>query len=219
MNIDELTKNVLSETDNIINKYGPRLAGTKASLDTADYLYNDGLNYSDSMHKENFDVHKGAFFGWINLIVFFYVLGFISFLLGYTLITIGFGVLSLIVLYFQFIRYMPLIDFLFPKKPARNVYGIIEPKDEVKQQVIISGHHDSAPIFNFFIHQPKLYGLRVTGSILLVVLGLVISVLHYFFYTYFTYYLFLGVIGLGLLLVIQMWFFKNKKLLPVREIT
>jgi hypothetical protein len=42
---------------------------------------------------------------------------------------------------------------------------VIEPAGEIRQQVIVSGHHDSARIFNFFIHQPRLYSLRVMGGI------------------------------------------------------
>lgn len=180
MNIDKLTKDVINETDEIIKKFGPRLAGTKASLDTADYLFNEAKEYSDQTFSEDFYINKGAFLGWINLLVICYLLGFVSFVLGYVLITVVLTVVSVLILYLQFIRYLPIIDFLFPKRKARNVYGVIEPKAEVKRQIIISGHHDSAPIFNFFIHQPKLYGLRVTGSIMFVLLSMVLAVVNIF---------------------------------------
>lgn len=214
MNIDKLTKDVINETDEIIKKFGPRLAGTKASLDTADYLFNEAKEYSDQTFSENFYINKGAFLGWINLLVICYLLGFVSFVLGYVLITVVLTVVSVLILYLQFIRYLPIIDFLFPKRKARNVYGVIEPKAEVKRQIIISGHHDSAPIFNFFIHQPKLYGLRVTGSIMFVLLSMVLAVVNIFVKHDILYYVSIGIIGLGLLLVLQMWFFRSKKATP-----
>ena len=94
MNIDKLSQEVISETDKIINKFGPRLAGTKASLDTADYLFNEAKEYSDQTFSEDFYINKGAFLGWINLLVICYLLGFVSFLLGYVLRTWIVGIIS-----------------------------------------------------------------------------------------------------------------------------
>lgn len=214
MNLDKVTSDVITETDKIIKKFGPRLAGTNASLATADYLYEDGKNYSDAMYQEDFYINKGAFLGWINLLVISYIVGFIAFILKYPYLTLGLMIFSILILYLQFIKYLPIIDFLFPKRKAKNVYGVIEPSGEAKQQIIISGHHDSANIFNFFIYQPKLYGLRVTGSILFVVLTLLLSGLNLVFTNDYLFYGSLVIIGIGLLLVGQMWFFKSKKGTP-----
>lgn len=214
MNLEKLTNNVLNETDEIIKKFGPRLAGTKASLDTADYLYEQGKNYSDQIYQDNFKINKGAFFGWINILVLFYVIGFIALILDFAIVSVILTVLSVLILYLQFIRYLPIIDFLFPSKPAKNVYGIIEPKGRVKRQIIISGHHDSAPIFNFFVNQPKLYNLRVTGSIFFVILSLILSLLVFFIDNQVLHITSITIVGIGLLLVLQMWFFKNKKATP-----
>jgi|BioPla2DNA2_1021312.scaffolds.fasta_scaffold01057_21 aminopeptidase YwaD len=213
MNVEKITKDVLKETETIIDKFGPRLAGTKASLDAADYLFEDAKKYSDEAQSEDFYVNKGAFLGWINILVIFYILGFLFFY-HLPVVTLVLLALSVLILYLQFIRYLPVIDFLFPKRKARNVYGVIEPKGEVKQQIIVSGHHDSANVFNFFIHQPKLYNLRVTGSIVFVVLALLLSIANLIFKNDIFRYVSLGIIGLGLFLVVQMWFFRSKKGTP-----
>src|SRR5690554_5194283 len=197
MKTEQMTKEVIKETDKIIKQFGPRLAGTKASLDTADYLYDDGISYSDEMYKEDFYINKGAFLGSINILVISYVIGFATFLLGYELITLFLMVLSILILFLQFIKYLPIIDFLFPKRKARNVYGVINPKGEVKRQIIISGHHDSANIFNFFIHQPKLYSLRVTGSILFVILTLLLALVNLIFTNNILFLISSIIIGLG----------------------
>ena len=214
MNTKKMTGDVIEETDKIIKKFGTRMAGTKASLDTADYLYEDAKGYSDSTHIDDFYIHKGAFLGWINILVLGYIAGFIFFIFKLEIVTICIAVVSMIILYLQFIRYLPIIDFLFPRKKARNVYGVIEPKGEVKRQIIISGHHDSAPVFNFLVYQPKLYNLRVTGSIVFVILGLVLSIVNLFINNEILYYVSIGVIGLGVLLVSQMWFFRGRKATP-----
>ncbi|NCC55132.1 MAG: M28 family peptidase, partial [Erysipelotrichia bacterium] len=108
--------------------------------------------------------------------------------------------------------YLPLLDKLYPKKEAKNVYGIIEPKGEVEKQIIISGHHDSAKIFNFFIHQPKLYNFRTTGSIVIVIMALISSIFLAIFRN--QVWLYQGVsvsLSILFLLVGQMWFFASKK--------
>ncbi len=216
MNFNKITDDVIKETDTIINQFGPRLAGTKASLDTADYLYEDAKGYSDNVYKEDFYINKGAFLGWINILVVGYIIGLVFLILKLPEVTLGLTILSLLILYFQFIRYLPVIDFLFPKRKARNVFGIVEPKEKVKRQVIISAHHDSAPVFNFLTYQPKLYNLRVTGSIVFVILSLLLSIAN-MIVKYVSggndilYYVTLGVIGLGVLLVGQMWFFRSMR--------
>lgn len=92
--------------------------------------------------------------------------------------------------------------------------GIIEPKEEIKQQVIISGHYDSARIFNFFIHQPKLYNIRVTGSIGFVILLTLVSLIRLFVSNDLFILIPNILLALGSLLIIQMWFFASKKGTP-----
>jgi hypothetical protein len=82
MNTKKMTDDIIEETDKIIKKFGTRMAGTKASLDTADYLYEDAKGYSDSTHIDDFYIHKGAFLGWINILVFI-LLGLFSLFLSW----------------------------------------------------------------------------------------------------------------------------------------
>lgn len=175
MHKNELRKDVFQRVEKLIKKHGPRLAGTKPCLDTANDLYDELNSFSDQAFKEDFNVYQGAFLGWIRILVFSYLLGTVFLWLNMPILSLILAVGSLLVLTLQFFLYLPLLDHFYPKKDARNVYGILEPTDEVKQQIIISGHHDSAHVFNFFIHQPKLYNLRTTGSIFFVILLTLLS--------------------------------------------
>ncbi|MGI6714500.1 MAG: M28 family metallopeptidase [Bacilli bacterium] len=214
MNSKQISTEVIKETKAMVEKFGPRIAGTKAALAAADELYEDAKNYSDEAHQEDFFVHKGAFLGWINVLVIAYIAGLVLFIFDLAWVNIILMVLSVIILYLQFIRYLPIIDFLFPRRRARNVYGVIEPKGEVKQQVIISGHHDSAYIFNFLVHQPQLYNLRVTGSIIFVILSLVLGIVNTVVKIELLKWISVGIIALGLVLIGQMWFFRSRKGTP-----
>lgn len=215
MNTKEMQKEVFERVEQLIDTHGPRLAGTKESLDCADEIYNELMSFCDRTKKEDFHVYKGAFLGWIRILVTSFILGVIALWFGYPMIALGLASISIIILTLQFFLYLPLLDRLYPKRKARNVFGIIEPTKEVKQQVIISGHHDSAHVFNFFIHQPNLYNLRTTGSIFFVILMVLLSLFQLVFSEVYTFTKISNVIlSLGVLLVIQMWFFSSKKAAP-----
>lgn len=213
--IRALRLKVFEYTKSMIKTHGARLAGTKESIACSEEIAAILDTYADQVERQPFKVHKGAFLGWIRILVFFYIvsLGFIWFNIPYiAYILTG---LSIILLILQFILYLPIIDIFYPRKPAQNVIGTLEPTDEAKQTIIISGHHDSARIFNFLVHQPSLYNLRVTGSIFMVFVMLVLSILLHVITDLGPFELIFKIIlSAGLLLVAQMWFFASKKGTP-----
>lgn len=213
--LNDLQEEVFINTQQLIDDFGPRLAGTKEDLDASDRLYDIMSDTFDEAHQESFYVYKGAFLGWIRLLVASYIIALGMIWMRWFMIAFIILLLSLLVLIIQFFLYLPLLDRFYPKKEARNVYGIVEPKGEVKKQIIISGHHDSARIFNFFIHQPKLYNFRTTGSIVVVIIALLSTIILSIFRNQHWLYLSLS-IGLSILLLLvgQMWFFASKKGTP-----
>jgi len=215
INFDKLTDKVFENTQKLIDKHGPRQAGSSACRNCADDIYEDMKSFADSARTEDFGVHTGAFLGWIRLLVAFYALAVIFLWLNIPVASAGLLLLGIIIMVFQFFLYKHFIDFLFPKKVGRNVVGVVEPKNEVKQQIIISGHHDSAQIFNFFIHQPKLYALRVMGGIGLMVTICFLSLVVWAFSLPSWAVTTVAIIGsLGALIVLQLWFFASSKCTP-----
>jgi hypothetical protein len=215
MNLNEHKKDVFNRVELLIDKHGPRLAGSKACLDTSDDLYEEMKGIADEAKQESFFVYQGAFLGWIKILVLSYLAAVILLWLNLPLYAFIIAFISQLILVLQFFLYLPLLDKFYPKKQAKNVYGILEPTDEVKQQIIISGHHDSAHVFNFFIHQPNLYNLRTTGSIGLVIFITIIAALQFLFNIPSVISLILNVgAAIGFLLVGQMWFFTSKKVAP-----
>lgn len=219
INLDEHikkhTEDVYEETQKIIDLFGPRLAGTKSALDTGDYIFDSINEFTDDAGKEEFNIYQGAFLGWIRILVFNYLLAIVFLWLDYAWISFILLFISVIVLILQFFLYLPLLDKFYPKKKGKNVYGKIEPKKEVKQQIIVSGHHDSARIFNFFIKQPKLYNLRTTGSIALVIILSLVSLITFVTPWFNSISIYVNIIfSITFLLVGQMWFFASKKGTP-----
>ncbi len=213
-NHTSIASRAIDLTTRIIDQTGPRLAGTSASLAAADLLHKELSEFADQSVKEHFMLHKGAFLGWIRILVAAYLLGVVFLWLNQPIVTLVLLVLSLLILVLQFFLYKPFIDRLYPKKSGCNVIATIEPTDEVKRQIIVSGHHDSARIFNFFIHQPKLYNLRVTGGIGLVVFLLLTSIVLLFVDSGLFPLILKILVSVGFLLTGQMWFFASSKGTP-----
>jgi hypothetical protein len=207
---NEITKNAFKLAEKIINKTGPRLAGDTSTHQAADIINENLSDFTDKSEIEEFFFHQGAFLGWIKILVVSYILGVLFLWLNLPLLSLILAVLSITILVLQFFFYLPIIDKLYPKKVGKNVIGVINPEKEVKRQVIISGHHDSARVFNFFVHQPKLYSLRTTGSIAFVIL-LSILALVMLLWTNPTFLLIVKIImTISTLLIAQMWFFAGK---------
>jgi len=215
MDSQKLQKEVFERVERLIKRHGPRLAGTKESLACAEDLFVELTNISDRTKKEDFDVYRGAFLGWIRILVISFLAGVVALWLNQPLLAFGSALLSIIILSLQFFLYLPLLDLFYPKKTARNVYGIIEPKGEIKHQIILSGHHDSARIFNFFIHQPKLYDARTTGSIACVIAMVVLALVSWLTPGIVWFHIAINILlSLAFILVGQMWFFASSKGTP-----
>jgi len=214
INFDKLTDKVFENTQKQIDSFGPREAGSKAGRNCADAMSTDMKNFADEAHTEDFDVHTGAFLGWLRIEVALYILGTVFLWLKMPLVTGLLLLLGIIILVFQFFMYKHFIDFLYLKKIGRNVVGVVEPKGEVKRQIIISGHHDSARIFNFFIHQPKLYSLRIMGGIGSLIAVCIFSFVAMLIAVDWVLVLLAVLASIGALIVVQLWFFASKHSTP-----
>jgi hypothetical protein len=171
-------ENVIRLTAEMIEKIGPRPAGSRASRECADALKAEAEGFADHSHTEDFTVHPAAFLGWIRILVVLYAAAALGLWLNFYAVSVLLIVLAITILILQFFFYRELLDPFFLRLTGRNVLASINPRGEVLGELIISGHHDSARIFNFLVHQPGLYALRINGGIgSLVLLGLVSAVL------------------------------------------
>jgi len=212
MDFNKMTENVFQSTQKLIDKFGPREAGSEPCRGCADDIMKEMSGFADSSEKQDFNVHTGAFLGWIRILVAFYAIAIALLWLKLPLYAGALVLLGIIIMVFQFFLYRHFIDFLFPKKTGRNVWAAVEPEGEVKRQIIISGHHDSARVFNFFIHQPKLYALRVTGGI-----GILIFVCVASFVSVLSpvIQIITAVLAsIGAVIVLQLWFFYARQSTP-----
>jgi hypothetical protein len=161
---EERARAALAYTSTLINRFGPRLAGGEACLGCADALLEAAQDHADRSSAEDFKMHPGAFLGFIRVLVVLFLLSVLALplapVLSAALMSAGMAILVL-----EFMLYKELIDPFYPARTGRNVSAMLEPTGPVTRQLLISGHHDSARVFNFYVDQPEKYALRVYGGI------------------------------------------------------
>ena len=174
--VKKMGSEALKLTNEIIDLYGPRLSGSESCLKAAKHLHKELNKYCDAAYIEDFILHPGAFMGFIKVCIVCFLIGtvFVAFnCLFLSLCSIAFGVMSLV---FEYIFYFHFLDRFYPSKKGTNVHGVIEPDGEVKQNVILSGHHDSVHIFNFYYDNPEMYMIREIRGFLIIIIFFVIMV-------------------------------------------
>lgn len=153
----------LETTRGIIERLGARLAGSPASLAAAEELAGLAAPHADSVSKEDFAVSPGAFLGFIKVMVVLYAASCLALPFAPWASAAALA-LGLLVLVLEFFLYREFIDPFYPRKAGRNVTAVLEPRGEARRQVVVSGHHDSARVFHFYVDRPELYSFRLYGG-------------------------------------------------------
>jgi hypothetical protein len=212
------TKNIIEFTRNIIDKFGPRAAGSPESRGCTDALAAAVGPFADSLNTEDFTFSPGAFLGWIRILVAAYTLALGCMWMGWYLVSSLLLLGAVVLLVFQFFLYKEVLDPLYPKFEGRNVLASLEPEGEVRGELMISGHHDSARIFNFLVHQPKLYALRVNGGIgsllALTLMNIILLIISLAGINISWAWIPAMVLTVLLVLILQLWFFASKTHTP-----
>lgn len=151
----------------LLDAIGPRPSGSAASRQAADDLQAEAAQFADRAWREDFAVHPGAFLGWIRLLVLLYLAGVALLWLEVFWLAALLATAGVVILVAQFFFYRELLDPLYPRQTGRNVLAVVEPAGEILGQLIVTGHHDSARVFNFLAHRPALYPWRVTGGLVI----------------------------------------------------
>ncbi len=170
-------RRVFDFTDEVVEQFPNRLAGTEACRDAANRIKEEFIKNCDigSVKVEDFPVHPKSFLKYIPGLVVLYFIGAILLYFRLPLPALLVYALAFFIFYAQFARYWELLDPLFPKATGYNVYGSIEPEGEVRQQVVVSAHHDAAYVFQLLARVPKYYARLINASMLVLLLGFLVS--------------------------------------------
>ncbi len=198
-NLSSMTTDAIEFTRETTTRWSSRLAGSDACLACGDHLQQLISEFCDRTEAQQFSVRPGSFLGYIRINIALFFVALIALWLDQRLLAVAASTLAMVVLVLEFFVYWEFVDFLFPRKTGKNVWGTIEPVGEVKQQIFVTAHHDSAHVFNFLQNNASWYMAKVlAGMTALIVIAVV------------TWILWLGrVIGmeLDLLATIARWTF------------
>lgn len=173
----EMTNFSVRGIKKICKDVGPRPAGSEQEHEAQKLMAAELDGACDKVEIEPFDVHPGAFLGWILTDGIMMIAAIVLFFFGMSAIALALCALSLIIAIVEFLLYKKLLDPFFPKKTSHNVVAVRKPKGEVKRRIIFSGHADSANEWRFTYYGGSkllvpIIGLSFVGILLGLVLGI-----------------------------------------------
>jgi len=182
---DDDVQRAICFTEKMLDACGTRLPGSEGDIKAADMLYEDMATFDES-GKEEFSFAPEAFLGFFDILVASYLITTLllfcwdAWLYGSAAV-LTVGVLAGVS---QFVFYWGWFDVFYRKTKGVNVVALVNPQNpaEVRQEIIVCGHHDSACVVNFLLKHQKLYAVRLilgVGVILTVyLLTLALAVLY-----------------------------------------
>ncbi len=173
----EMTNFSVRGIKKICKDVGPRPAGSEQEHEAQKLMAAEFDGACDKVEIEPFDVHPGAFLGWILTDGIMMIAAIVLFFFGMSAIALALCALSLIFAIVEFLLYKKLLDPFFPKKTSHNVVAVRKPKGEVRRRIIFSGHADSANEWRFTYYGGSkllvpIIGLSFVGILLGLVLGI-----------------------------------------------
>jgi hypothetical protein len=133
----------------VVDEVGPRVPCSEEEKKAGRMLAAELKPVCDRVDVEKFKCSPYAFLGFLPAAVLLYLIA-LPLYWYYPPAAMAVSVIGSCMLFFEFVRYKEFLDFLFPKREGENVLGIIKPKGEIKQRVIVGGHLDSAYEFNLW---------------------------------------------------------------------
>ena len=173
----EMTNFSVRGIKKICKDVGPRPAGSEQEHEAQKLMAAELDGACDKVEIEPFDVHPGAFLGWILTDGIMMIAAIVLFFFGMSAIALALCALSLIFAIVEFLLYKKLLDPFFPKKTSHNVVAVRKPKGEVRRRIIFSGHADSANEWRFTYYGGSkllvpIIGLSFVGILFGLVLGI-----------------------------------------------
>ena len=145
-------RDCLKETEALIHDHGPRLAGTAACEQVAQRLSERLRGFADSVRVDTITIHPASFYAYTKILPVSYAIGMVALLpVGlFRLLPVAGLLTGIVMMACQFGLYRHFGDFLFPARAGKNIEAVIEPVEKARRELILSGHHDSAPLARIF---------------------------------------------------------------------
>ncbi len=168
---DEAATNAIKLVKDILDKHGPRVSGTTSNYASVDELERIVKETCSSTRREKFAIHPNSLFSIGRIFGAMYIIGLLASLTNNSILAVFVGTacmaFGIVFCVSQFILYSDLFDRLFKKVEGNNIVGYVEPEGEVKEQIVLVGHHDSSYIYPFHETLPRLFPIRLFVPIIM----------------------------------------------------
>jgi aminopeptidase YwaD len=165
------------QIQDIIERFGPRLAGSRAEHNAQAYIASQMQQLTDDVRIEPFQAPLTAKFGKMKWYAFSYMLSL--FLFWYSPIaTLIISIICAVVIVCDLMRNDGIADFLFPMQTSLNVSATLEPQGEVRSTLIFTGHIDSTQECTWW-YRLKRYGAHATIATGLIITSFSIFMIWY----------------------------------------
>jgi len=202
------TNYIVSEITKVCKTLPKREPGTIGEQKGCEYFAKQCKSFGCKTKIEHFKQHPAAFYG-IFLVASIFILLTVGALFLFPLLGLIWSPAILLITVFQFISYIPVLDWFYPRKTGTNMTAIKPCKKEVKARIFFEGHVDA--VWNFRLNYrfgPKFFmatvALTIIGAVFqwaLCVASVCINGWYYFpFWEWSTDIIFL--IGLGSLVFV-----------------
>lgn len=173
----QLSQSALSLLSSLINEIGPRPAGSEATRKTAHRLADEFRKYTDDTIITTHRASPSRYFGLFREFIVVSILMVILCFMGQPLFALIVCGLFGYCVYHGFLKCDQIKGpTVFKKTNLTNVHAVIEPEEEVTSTVILSSHHDSAPLYKYTEKDKKDYILSVYVPLIAFAITTIISI-------------------------------------------
>ncbi len=200
----------------IIEKFGPRRAGSDSENNAQNYIYEELSKFCDKCEKQEFSSALTAKFQSLRLFCLIYLASYALYFYS-PIVSFYLSLINSVCFFLHFNSYRHILDFLFPKIKSSNVTGYIDPSSNLKKTIIFAGHMDSTPEFIWW-YWFKNWGARamIYVGVSFVVFPVFILLSIYFPELHFNsiFQIVLGLFGLAIPLSVVFYFIHGKQVVP-----
>ena len=127
----------------VIDEIGPRPPCSEAERKLGRLLVEEWKPICDRVDVEPFTCSPTAAVGSLYLMALFYLATIILYWF-FPPLALAMAAINCSIVFLESFRIGEVVDFVFSKKQGENVVGVIQPKNQASQRVIVSAHMDSA---------------------------------------------------------------------------
>ncbi|MBW1683857.1 MAG: M28 family peptidase [Deltaproteobacteria bacterium] len=163
----------------VCDRIGPRFPCSEGERKLGEYIKAQWDKRSEQTVLQEFTCHPDAYFATFRWPIALFIISLCLYHL-LPLLSLLCSTLSVLILVFNMMRNVELIDWLFPTKKSCNVFARFNPQASPERTVIISCHHDSHvafPILNRFGARYSLFMAMIVFSNVILLLLTLSSVL------------------------------------------